>query len=294
MTFRNILVATDFSEGARSALRVATRLAIAEDAELVIAHAWEVPTALGGELPIPAEVVSKIQEDAERGLEAAVQEAKQLGAKRVSSRTLNGAATRALLGALDEEPTFDLVVIGTHGRTGLRRILLGSIAEGVVRYAPCSVLVVRPDGKPTPFAHVLCPTDFSPRSSAAARTAEQLAESGGARLTMFHVVEIGFDAFRGPSDFVSHLEVAAQAVLDKELVEIRTRVSSPVDGKIATGSPGAQTLKCLEGDATIDLVVMGTHGRGGLERVIFGSVAEKVVRHAHCPVLIARDRSTPA
>jgi len=291
MTFRSILVATDFSEGSQNPLRVATRLAVADDAALVIAHVWNVPTALGGELPVPSELVTKLQDDAAHGLEAAVKEAKQLGARRVATKLLHGTPTRMLLATLDD-PTFDLIVVGTHGRTGLSRILIGSIAEGIVRHAPCSVLVVRPDNASLPFSHILCPIDFSPTSRVASRVAEQLADTAAARLTLFHVVEIGFDAFRGTSDFVRHLETSAQSVLDKEVDAIRRRVTVPVDGYTATGSAGAQTLARLDDDSTIDLVVMGTHGRSGLERAVFGSVAAKVVRHARCPVLVARDHNT--
>ncbi len=288
MSFRKVLVATDFSDGSRRAVEVATRLATTQNAELVIAHAWNVPTALGGELPIPSEVVREIEDEAVRGLGDALREAKQLGA-RATSRLVHGPATRAIVRQLDD-PSFDLVVVGTRGRTGLPRILLGSVATSIVRHAPVSTLVVRPDNVAIPFEHVLCPTDFSDQANAALALAEELAEADGAKLTLLHVAEVAFYGGRGAAQFIHYLERTSREQLARATARTRDRITVPVDGVNAIGSAGGQTLARIDDDKSIDLVVIGSHGRTGIERVVFGSVAEKVVRHARCPVLVARTR----
>jgi len=288
MTFQRVLVATDFSSGSESALRVATRLAKLADAELVIAHAWEVPTALGTELPAPSDTVTELRNDALQGIDAARRQAEALGASRVSTMILEGEPSNAVVGAA-ADGLFDLVVVGTHGRTGLTRVLLGSIAEKIVRRSSCSVLVVRPTDEARPFTHVLCPIDFSESAQDAQRLAATLANAEHARLTLLNVVELTLYAGRKAVQYIQYLERSARGLLDKALAEVRASVPSAA-ARTATGSPGGQTLALLDQDPTIDLIVMGSHGRTRIKRVLFGSVAEKVVRYARCPVLVARAR----
>jgi nucleotide-binding universal stress UspA family protein len=287
MAFTKILCPTDFSPGAEGALRAAARLAAATGAELVVAHAWYIPTtAYTLEAPFSPSVQQRIVDDAERGLDVAVRLAKAAGATYVSSKLLTGVPWAELIQHLERQ-AFDLCVIGTHGRTGLARILLGSVAEKVVRHAPCSVLTMHRDGEVTTFAHALVPTDFSEHARHALDLAPVIIAPGGA-ITLLHVVEI-------PVAFpdVPALDHAAQveAALDREAARVRGTTAAPVATRSRIGSPSAQTLAALDADPTIDLVVMGSRGRTGIKRAILGSVAEQVVRHARCPVLVARPRT---
>jgi nucleotide-binding universal stress UspA family protein len=157
-----ILCPTDFSSGSQQALRVATRIAKETNAELVLIHVWYTPPmAFVGDHTFSRPAIQQIVDDAQQGLDAAAREASAADAQRVAFKMLNGAPWAEIVSLLEKD-AFDLCVIGTHGRTGLGRILLGSVAEKVVRHAPCSVLVVRPDGEVQPFAHVLVPTGWSP------------------------------------------------------------------------------------------------------------------------------------
>ena len=145
MTFRKILVAVDFSPIAREALRAAAELAVASKAELVVAHVWQPPVySFATEAPFPGDIIDDMVRSAEKLLAEWTEEAKQLGAPRVGSLFLDGVPWDRLVDTLKRDATIDLCVIGTHGRTGLRHVLLGSVAEKVVRHAPCAVLVVRP------------------------------------------------------------------------------------------------------------------------------------------------------
>jgi len=152
---------------------------------------------------------------------------------------------------------------------------------------------VRDRGEVTPFGHVLCPIDFSETSRGAVEFAAELAAPGGAGITLLHVVELPVSYAGEPplAGFVGDLDKHAAQLLEQWAAELRAKVTVPVATRSRIGSPGGQTLAVLDDDPTFDLVVMGSHGRTGLRRVLLGSVAEKVVRHAGCPVLVARPRS---
>lgn len=289
-----ILVPTDFSDSAKDATRVAVQLATDDDAELLIAHAWHVPPyGIGIEpyMPSPA-LVQQMSDDARRGLDDAVREAKELGAKGVAGVMLTGQPPWArIVDVAEADRAVELIVMGTHGRTGLRRVLLGSVAEKVVRHAPCSVMVVR--GEPMPFTDVLCPVDFSSSSRHAVELAAKLVRPGGSGLTLLHVIEapVSYSGESFAPELMRELDKASAQALDKLAEHVRAKVEVPVTTRTRLGYAGAQTLAVLDDDPSYDLVVMGSHGRTGLKRALLGSIAEKIVRHASCSVLIARDRS---
>lgn len=294
MRFKKILCPIDFSPGSQHAMRVAVRIAGQADAQLVLLHAWYLPAlAYGGEYPVAPESVETLCEDDERGLEAAAREAAELGARRVTTKFVTGTPWEQIIDTLAGDAAFDLAILGTHGRTGVGRFLLGSVTEKVVRHAACPVLVVRDRGEVTPFGHVLCPIDFSETSRGAVEFAAELAAPGGAGITLLHVVELPVSYAGEPplAGFVGDLDKHAAQLLEQWAAELRAKVTVPVATRSRIGSPGGQTLAVLDDDPTFDLVVMGSHGRTGLRRVLLGSVAEKVVRHAGCPVLVARPRS---
>jgi nucleotide-binding universal stress UspA family protein len=292
MRFTKILCPTDFSPGSQPAVGAAVQLANATNAELVLAHAWYLTSPLaGGEYVFPPQVTQQLVDDSQRALDDAVRGAGTAGATRVSGRLLAGAPWAQIVGLLEAEP-FDLCVIGTHGRTGLSRILLGSVAENVVRHAPCSVLTVRPTGVGPAFEHVLVPTDFSESSDQALGIAAEMVRPGGA-ITLLHVLELPV-SYRGEvpiPELARDLDKHAVEALEKRAKRLGAKLGGRVLTRSRIGYPGAQTLAVLDDDRTIDLVVMGSHGRTGLRRVLLGSVAEKVVRNARCSVLVARKRS---
>ena len=144
MTMRKILCPIDFSPSSQHALRAAIRLANEQHAELVVMHAWYVPTTGLGDFPFPRGVAERIIMQANQALDDAAQEARAAGVTTVSSQLVKGVAGWVIVAAVNDDPAIDLVVVATHGRTGLARVLVGSVAEYVVRHAPCPVLVVRP------------------------------------------------------------------------------------------------------------------------------------------------------
>jgi len=293
MTFHKILCATDFSRGAEQALRVAARIAGDASAELVIVHATYLPpSAFAGELPFPTEAIRQMAEDTQRDLEAATRAAIELGAKRVTAQPLvNGPPWLRIVETLEQDPAYDLVVMGTQGRTGLARVLLGSVAEKVVRHAPCPVLTIRPDSKLEPFTNALCPVDFSDSARRAVDLAGTLVAPNG-KITLLHVIEapVAFSGEPLAPAFLQDLSKRSADLLEHWAARLREQVAVPVLIRSRVGNAGAQTLAVLHEDRTFDLVTMGSHGRTGIRRALIGSVAEKIVRHAPCPVLVAHGR----
>lgn len=293
MPFKKILCPIDFSPGSQQAMRVAVRLANDAEGDLVILHAWYVPPlAFAGEHTFAPHVLQLMSDDVQRGLDDALREAIALGAKHATTTLVTGLPWSEIVG-LVERQAFDLVVMGTQGRTGLARVLLGSVAEKVVRHAPCPVLAVRPDGAPKPFTHVLCPIDFSESARHAVDLAAELVRPGGAGITLLHVIEapVAYSGEPSIADFARDLDRRSAEQLDTWAAKLKSKVSVPVTTRSRIGYPGAQTLAALDADPSVDLVVMGSHGRTGVKRALLGSVAEKIVRHAACPVLVARKRA---
>lgn len=144
MSFKNILCAIDFSDCSRKAMQAAVDMARESGASLTLVHVWHVP-ALGvvGQAPLPPDMTAAIVADASSGLAAWKREAEARGAARISTVLAGGIPWHEIVELLRRKPEYDVVVMGTHGRSGLKHVLLGSVAEKVVRHAPCPVLVIR-------------------------------------------------------------------------------------------------------------------------------------------------------
>jgi nucleotide-binding universal stress UspA family protein len=141
MTFKHILVATDFSDSAAQALELAAEMAVKFEAALTLLHSWEVPSySYGGGLYVPVDLATPLEEAAKKCLAEALVELRQR-VPRADSSLRSGVAWEEILAAASELHA-DLIVVGTHGRRGLNRALLGSVAEKVVRMANVPVLTV--------------------------------------------------------------------------------------------------------------------------------------------------------
>jgi nucleotide-binding universal stress UspA family protein len=196
----------------------------------------------------------------------------------------------------------DLLVLGTHGHAGFDRLVLGSVAEKVLRKAACPVLTVprgAPDAAPVPsalFRHILCPVDFSACSLRAFDYAMSLATEADARLTVLSVLELPpgtsddlEEAVELPRDlrkYVDELERNRREQL-KALIPLEAQTYCSVETILATGKPYRQILRLAEEHAA-GLIVMGVHSRSAADLLLFGSTTQHVVRRAACPVLTLR------
>ncbi len=144
MTFKKILCPVDFSEDSQQAMQVTAELARGSQATLVLLYVWQAKqwmTDYG--MQWPNEVLLEAQATEEGKLATYRVDAQRLGAAEVATRLARGEPWDQIVSAAREDAAVDLIVMGTHGRTGLRRALIGSVAERVVRHAPCTVMVVR-------------------------------------------------------------------------------------------------------------------------------------------------------
>jgi nucleotide-binding universal stress UspA family protein len=186
-----------------------------------------------------------------------------------------------------------LIVMGTHGRGGVVRVLMGSVAEKVVRTASCPVLTangaLRASAKG--FRRILVPTDFSAPSDAALDCARRLAAGFGGSIHLLHALDDVSDSGVAGSEFFVTEPPQARSM---RLMDARDRLMHRItaDDRVALhattevifGSP-SQIIVDYAADNQFDLIVMGTHGRTGMAHLLIGSVAERVVRTAGCPVL---------
>jgi len=194
-----------------------------------------------------------------------------------------------------------LIVMGTHGRTGVSHLITGSVAEKVVRTAPCPVLTVREAPAVSKQAkigmtRILVPTDFSAPSDAAVVYAQNLAAGFGASLHLLHVLDdpLTSGAF-GSEFYVADPQDARMARLEDAKTRLAHRVSpggTPATTEVIFGR-AAQTITDYAANGDYDLIVMGTHGRTGVSHLLMGSVAESVVRTAPCPVMTVRNVAEP-
>ena len=192
----------------------------------------------------------------------------------------------------------DLIVMGTHGRSGFDRVVLGSVAEKVLRKAGCPVVTVPPPAIATsvlPFKRLLCPVDFSESSLAALRFAFSVAKESDARLTILHALEWP----TGEDDVVEHVfslpDVRRQLEKDTNdrltsLIPADVRLWCQPATKVVFGRPYFTILN-IAAEERADLIVMGVHGRSAIDRTLFGSTTNQVVRRANCPVLTLRPKT---
>jgi nucleotide-binding universal stress UspA family protein len=188
----------------------------------------------------------------------------------------------------------DLVVIGSHGRGGVQRLVLGSVAEKVLRQATCPVLTVRRGVSRTrrsrsPFKTILCPTDFSTAGNKAVGYAKRLAREADAQLIVMSAVEwpIGAAITFGP---VAELQEGLEEDARKALRRLLPRPGPDRPAAMAfvvQGKASAAIVK-LARARSVDLIVMGVSGRGALDVVLLGSTTHHVIRHGAWPVLTVR------
>lgn len=285
--FRNILFAGDFGTPARKAFAVADSLAQTSGARLIVLHVDE--RTLVGEAGVPVYVPGESVSDTALLLSQLRATYAPGEAAQVEYRVEQGFIDEQILRTA-EAAGCDLIVMGTAGRVSLDRLLLGSIAEAVTRRAHCACLTVSPSAEEEhalpAIRTILHPTDFSCHSEAALRVARELARIHGARLVVLHVV--ANDTLPGA---VPEMFVAVDSGR-KSLEALRTCVegpdlAGPVETQLRRGDPSTTVLE-KAADLDCDLIVIGSHGRTALGRLLMGSVAESVMRGAPCPVLTVK------
>jgi len=193
----------------------------------------------------------------------------------------------------------DLLAIGTHGRSGFERLVLGSVAEKVLRKARCPVLTIPgrlPDAVPAGpvlFKQIVCAVDFSECSMHALKYALSLAQEADGRLTVVHVLtpdlvaQVGIgEEHVSVAELQRHQEAAAIRLLEEAVPE-NAKVYCKPESMLLRGKPWREILR-VASERQAELIVMGVQGRGAADLLLFGSTTHHVVRQAECPVLTLR------
>lgn len=294
MMNRRILFPTDLTEGSLRSLAYAIALARQSKAELHLFHAIilfaEDPYNPAYHFPDVDRIFQDIREKSEAQLNELLAEHQASDIKVVQCHQ-RGVAAGPMILEYAGKNEIDLIVMSTHGRRGLSKVLIGSVAEEVVQLANCAVLTLNPKCErvePNAVDRILVPIDFSDHSRKALDEAAKLADQMQAKLMLLHVIE---DSVMPPfymvgvDHLLSATEISDQA--ESELSKMADLFKTAPKGAtihVARGRAAHEIVRFCERQ-NVDLIVMSTHGLTGLEHFLLGSVAEKVVRSAPCAVL---------
>jgi len=192
--------------------------------------------------------------------------------------------------------SFDLVIIGTHGRSGLEHFLIGSVAEKVVRYAPCAVLTVPGSAEcKVFFRRLIVPFDFSEYAQLALEKALELADFEGLELHLIYVVEEdvhpAWYAWGAQSifDVLPQIKEKAQEKMDETLAKLQVSDKVRIVKQVVAGKAHKE-IAAYARQTVADGVVMATHGRVGLDRFLLGSTTERVIRSVKLPILTLKQK----
>jgi nucleotide-binding universal stress UspA family protein len=294
--FERILIPLDGSARAEAILGQVGRILHREDSELLFLRVIEPPPV--ADLEAPAFHLDRDREEAQKYVQAVTQRYAEKGVK-AHGQVAEGAPARVILETAQTEGS-TLIAMSTHGRTGMSRWLMGSVAEKVSRASEVPVLLLRSfrgtsdvpkegaRAAKTPFRKILVPVDGSPASMEVVAPTEKLALLYGSEILVLHVetpvvlpgMEMGVIPVPLPTPSEED-PATARAVERFRQAGLRVRSHTVV------GDPSGQILDESQ-QPDIDLIAMATHGRSGVSRWVLGSVAERVLRHATAPVLLVR------
>lgn len=292
-----IVVATDFSPAGAAALEWGALVALAHDAPLELVHVVEPIPPAGDELAAPADLGARLEEAAREQLEELAAPRREAGVA-VRCQALLGRPWSVVIDAA-ERLDADLIVVGTRSHPAATRFPLGSTAARILQKAARPVLAVHPEDRaPARLPRrVLLPTDATDdvREAAARAIDLFLLPPGEASLLLFHawaqVPDLILSERMGDSFFAAYREERlenAHRTLEKAAAELRGR-GFEVESLVREGRPAEQIVD-LAAERGIGLVAMRTRGSEGLDRLLWGSVAQQVVQHAPCPVLTVPGR----
>ena len=287
--YDTILIPTDGSEHAERAAEHALELARAFDAEVHVLGVADVQAAAGvfDAGGVDEEFVDQLESEVRETVDAAEALARESDAVRTA--VVHGTPSDAIL-EYAEDHDVEMIAMGTHGRTGLNRYIAGNVTERVVRLADVPVFTVRATERSVAgdgYDRVLIPTDGSDCAAVAVDHGIAIAEAFDAEVHALNVVDIGAVATSSdialPTETVEQFERSGRRAVDA-VAERAREAGLEVVTEVVEAFPASGLLEYAE-ENDIDLITMGTHGRGGFDRFFLGSMTAKVVRHAEMPVL---------
>ncbi|HET7341891.1 MAG TPA: universal stress protein [Methylomirabilota bacterium] len=291
MTMR-VLLATDGSEDAKAATAWLGGLPLPADARVRVITALALPPSPLDIAPV-RELYARLRHEARAHADDA-RAALRARFPGIEVEVVDGDPRAAIVRAAESWPA-DLVVTGARGLGGIKELLLGSVSLGVVRHAPCPVLVVK--GAARPLGGALVALDGSEHAAAAAAWLAQLPLESTTVVRLLGVVERP----RFPSTVPAMATAIVREAIDQIVSERRAALLpaleraaglfagsvKSVEQRVVVGHPTDEIVRAA-GESGVDLVVVGARGLGGLERLLLGSVSEGVLHHVARPVLVVR------
>jgi len=265
-----LLVCTDGSENSQAALAEALNLARTCGGQVYLLQVVQIIPEFEAAAP---DLMARVGEEVSKALAAVKAEAAQMGVA-LETRISRGVSVFSTILDEAEEIQPDMIVMGRYGRTGLARLLVGSVTARVIGHSPFNVLVI-PKGATVSFERILIASDGSPYSQAAFAEALALARRQECRLFAVSVATEEGEIPRAKEIVHQMLTAANQAGL-------------PLQGSVPQGQPADNGIIQVAIDNEVDLIVMGSHGRTGLKRLLMGSITEQVIGQAPCPVLVVK------
>jgi len=280
--YRKMIVAFDGSESSKNALRQAIAL---KDLEKSWIKVLAVVPSYEGDLEfIGVSDLEKVLSGPKGKLLAAVKEVAAEQSAEVLAGVEQGEAYEKIIDVCSEE-NCDLIVMGRRGMRRLARILVGSVTARVLGHCATDVLVV-PRDSGVSFANILFATDGSKHSDAALERALHFAKLSGGTLTVVSVVDVYQEFYAEAPEIVEQVEKKAAEIVEQAR-EKAEKAGVKAQTKVLSGH-AAEEITALAGEIKAGAIVMGSHGRSGLKKVVLGSVAEKVIGLSTCPVLVVK------
>jgi nucleotide-binding universal stress UspA family protein len=301
----HILCPTDFSDFSARAFARAVRLGRYFDARVMALHVIPLNSpaimissaAAAGSVALPAHFLGEQRREAAEALRRFVA-AQQAAGVNIHTALVEGEPWVQIDEMAAALPA-GLVVMGTHGRSGWDRFLLGSNTEKVMRRVACPVLAVGKADAATAgplYERILCASDLTASARHTVDLALSFAQENQARITLLHVLEGALGP--APADLHRPWQEPARGPVDLALEQL-ARAAWPARGfcevreRVETGSAWREIVRVAE-ETAADLIVVGAHVTNSLGRMFLGSTANQVLRHAPCPVLIARETPSHA
>ncbi len=283
-----ILLSTDGSEYSEGAVREAIRLAKQCSSRLTAVSVIETNPEFA---TIAPQITEKMEQSAREQLSAVQARARKEG---VDCNIVVRGGEDSYKDIVDEavKNKSDMIVMGRRGRTGLKRLMMGSVTARVIGHAPCNVLVVPKDAQLN-FKNIVVATDGSKYSASAASSAIGLAKRNGADLTVISVVPaelltpMDLDLTMTQRENIAEQEMKEAEKSAKAVKDAAQKEGISVKAFVLSGKPSDAIIQTAR-EKRAGLIVVGSHGRTGVERLLMGSVAERVIVLSECPVLVVK------
>ena len=295
MKINQILVPTDFSENAESAMNYAIDLAKQCSATLHLLHTPVIPTYLLMDLsysPGP-EAVTRILNDSQEALDAQAQKLIEAGVEHFTA--IREGTAHEVIRDYAKEHDVDLVIMGTHGRTGVAKLMYGSVTERVVKTVHTPIIVVPPGASQVPSAIVMC-YDFSGPAKRAAKVAGAIHEVFRGPLHLVHSYLDVWGEYTDRGAVVGEaaerrreaLRLGLQEMLEKDAEALFPADADATEVHLVTGDPAESILR-VANDVGATLICAGTTGKSGIARLLIGSVARRLLHESEVPLLLTHD-----